>query len=478
MSRNLVQTLILIIFCTACLLVLSVSTSPFHRNWWLDSNIFQQIGLGVIDGKTPYTDLFDHKGPILFYIQALGLYLNKKVGIIFFQIISLSFTMFIFRKCLEIYRIHFHSYFFLSLVALLLCLIAFLNEGNLSEEWSLPYIVLPIYFCQKAIEDESYQLSISKLIGIGICFGIICFIRVNNLVPALGFLLYIAGIHLYQKNYKYVITSLGWVLSGVLSVALFWIMVFYFLGGVESVNDMLYGTFSFNWEYIKVYKFDTTLFFKIRSYAPWGIIMGLTVLGLRRKPNLAIPLLLSYTLGLLSIGSTLYRHYFLVLIPLLPATLTMIILLPKRKYQLGIILVTLSFCTLGPISHRIKSIQKGEEKVATLRQEEFCKMVDKLSAQEKDSIWNFNCRNELDLLNAAGIVQCNRIMVPAHLEISEKLTEEEKGKLQQTAPPYIIIDRDFTIPDLEEWAYIQENYSPVDSTHATILDNLVLMKRK
>ncbi|MDP4158063.1 MAG: hypothetical protein Q8929_20775, partial [Bacillota bacterium] len=41
-----------------------------------DSGAFLHIGQRVIEGAIPYRDIWDHKGPAVFYIDALGLYLS------------------------------------------------------------------------------------------------------------------------------------------------------------------------------------------------------------------------------------------------------------------------------------------------------------------------------------------------------------------------------------------------------------------
>lgn len=50
----------------ALLLILSLcssTTNPYLKAESLESNLFQQIGLGILHGKTPHVDLFDNKGP-------------------------------------------------------------------------------------------------------------------------------------------------------------------------------------------------------------------------------------------------------------------------------------------------------------------------------------------------------------------------------------------------------------------------------
>ena len=43
--------------------------SPLYKlNPWSDANIYLTIGRSILSGVKAYTDLFDHKGPILYFI--------------------------------------------------------------------------------------------------------------------------------------------------------------------------------------------------------------------------------------------------------------------------------------------------------------------------------------------------------------------------------------------------------------------------
>ena len=55
-----------------------------------DSSVFLYIGKRMLEGKLPYRDLFDHKGPILYLIEVLGLRLsphstNTAAALVFFR---------------------------------------------------------------------------------------------------------------------------------------------------------------------------------------------------------------------------------------------------------------------------------------------------------------------------------------------------------------------------------------------------------
>ncbi len=52
-------------FCT--------ESSPFYaRNPWDDVSIYYSIGRGITQGYVPYRDMFDHKGPVVFFFYALA----------------------------------------------------------------------------------------------------------------------------------------------------------------------------------------------------------------------------------------------------------------------------------------------------------------------------------------------------------------------------------------------------------------------
>ena len=74
---------------TAFLLVFSVTTSPLTPGFYgNDSAVFQLLGRAWKDGHLIYRDLFDHKGPVIFFIDMLGeLLLPDRTGIFLIQIL-------------------------------------------------------------------------------------------------------------------------------------------------------------------------------------------------------------------------------------------------------------------------------------------------------------------------------------------------------------------------------------------------------
>jgi hypothetical protein len=54
------------------LMRLLVSNNPYTHFPGRDQGVFLYIGEGLLDGQTPYLDTWDHKGPLIYFINALG----------------------------------------------------------------------------------------------------------------------------------------------------------------------------------------------------------------------------------------------------------------------------------------------------------------------------------------------------------------------------------------------------------------------
>lgn len=124
-------TLLLLTFIVS----LSLHSNPFSE--FLpghDSSMFQYFGYAMDNGKTMYTEIFDHKGPVIFIINYFGVLLNSEYiqGIYLLEFLSL-FIYFLFSyKTLKLWLTN-----LLSLTALVpqgIILMSYLEGGNLTEE--------------------------------------------------------------------------------------------------------------------------------------------------------------------------------------------------------------------------------------------------------------------------------------------------------------------------------------------------------
>ena len=104
LKKSGVKCLFFTLFSIIFISIFSKSTSVFlSKTYIIDSAIFQIIGRGITKGLIPYKDLFDHKGPILFYIEALGYLINKSWGIYFLQIINIFISSILLEKLISLF---------------------------------------------------------------------------------------------------------------------------------------------------------------------------------------------------------------------------------------------------------------------------------------------------------------------------------------------------------------------------------------
>jgi hypothetical protein len=103
-----------------------------------DSSIFLTGARLFLQSKIPYVDFYDHKPPLIFLIDALGLFIGGFVGVWLLELISMSVSVFF------AYRI---ARFFAGKLASLLgtifsfvILTFFFAESNMTEEYVLPFI--------------------------------------------------------------------------------------------------------------------------------------------------------------------------------------------------------------------------------------------------------------------------------------------------------------------------------------------------
>lgn len=77
------RNLFRIIFCLVPLVgvCFSLDTNPLSAYQATDSSVFIYIGRSILDGLTPYRDVFDHKGLFLYFVNAAGLWLGGITGL-------------------------------------------------------------------------------------------------------------------------------------------------------------------------------------------------------------------------------------------------------------------------------------------------------------------------------------------------------------------------------------------------------------
>ena len=130
----------------SCLLVFG-AFCPLRDNYYPshDSAIFAYIGQQILRGKIPYTQLWDHKPPLIFYFDALGLHLGNGslAGIWALEFILFFIGALIFLHLLKKFFSKWLSVFVLFLG--MLHYVRVLDFGNYTEELSLFFVLCALW---------------------------------------------------------------------------------------------------------------------------------------------------------------------------------------------------------------------------------------------------------------------------------------------------------------------------------------------
>lgn len=231
------------------ILIFSTSTTILGTSISLDSAIFQVIGKYWAKGVVPYIGLWDSKGPIIFFINAIGYFLtNSSVGVFIIQVLSLSVTIyFIFSFFRTIYPIK--TSWILSLIAIA-CLSNCYETGNSVEEYILPILVPSFLYMYKWTDEAFVKNKYTHSILFAFLYGLIlAFSLLTRLTNAIGICVgtfIIILTLLFTRNWKnLLLCALGFI--GGFCVLVLPFSFYFFLN--DALYDMWYGSVLYNIEY-------------------------------------------------------------------------------------------------------------------------------------------------------------------------------------------------------------------------------------
>ena len=142
-----------------CITIFSRSSFLYERNPWSDANIFLTIGRGMLKGKKMYTDLFDHKGPLLYVLYAIAAMISDRsfAGVYLIEVLSLFWFLWECWKLLKLLQTE-HPFPGLLLIAIAIVTAkAFSFGGGSVEELALPLLMHCLVLSLKRLLADRYS---------------------------------------------------------------------------------------------------------------------------------------------------------------------------------------------------------------------------------------------------------------------------------------------------------------------------------
>lgn len=425
-----------------------------------DPSIFKQMGLALLKGKTLYVDYFDNKGCILYFIQALGIWLGGDFFILLMQTVSLTVTLVIWDKLLALYRNQKQR--MISLGVALLLLLCFYQDGDLTEEWCLPFASYPIWVYFRSLKSGK-EIRFWEMFAIGVCFGIITFIRVNNATPFLGFIAYVWILLLVKKDFGKFFKSAACFFAGLVIIAGACVLYFYLKAGWHGVYEMVYATFLSNFEYMKI-DIGQKVVVTIVYFLFIALCITQQIVNSFKDKDVLVPVLVSYGLFLISSGVRCFSHYLMTLLPLIIVLLMTLPTKLRSKQNLALlILLCESACIYLPVPLALtfNDLVLRNDKYSVIY-DSFHKCVELIPENERDSIYNYNLLgNGTGMMHHEGLLQCNRVFFSNFAFEMPTLHEEEMAK-PLVLPKWLMVAWEYYYTD-DDAFFILDHYDEMCS---------------
>lgn len=290
-----------------------------------DSSIFLTIGKFWSDGKLPYVDLFDHKGPLIFFINMLGYKIfGCSQGVLLFQMISMFFSVYFLEKIASFELKNKKESMLLTFLTLCFLSVIY-SGGNLTEEYCLPFIMCCMYLTLNFLNTyiKTKKICHKKIYSFVYGFSLaVCFLtRLTNCISILLGISVIYFIFIKDKNIKLLFENLIFLILGFLVLFLPFSVYFLFK---NCFFEFIYGTLLYNIDYASklfswIYSGNILKYILIYfvCFFPSYIIFVVGILKLRKEQNIKsiFYILLGIFENVLFLTGNLYPHYSMIALP-------------------------------------------------------------------------------------------------------------------------------------------------------------------
>ena len=317
-SKVIISHVIFILISFMFVYMFSYSTSFRYDFLGGDSAIFQSVGKFWAQGYLPYVDLFENKGPLLFWINALGYWIYSRSGIMVPQIIFLYLSCLLIWRTMELYSSSAWQKTFFLLVALIFYL-AHYEEGNHVEEYSVLFLSAATYCFLRSLKENNFPPFYGFIYGF--CFGACVLIRTSDAAQICCQVFLIAIFLLQERAFKNLWQNFLSFCAGFAAIVLPFVIYF---AAHDAFYDMVYGTILFNIKYTNedVY---TPLRHKIIygafHFLPLFIMIIIATFALKQnlknrllQSGIFIGLMMTFMLT----NFRTYGHYSMIIFPAMP----------------------------------------------------------------------------------------------------------------------------------------------------------------
>ena len=317
---------LLFCFCTAVAFGTLLHLYPGNHLYPTgDSAVFIYIGKQMLTGKMPYTDCFDHKGPLLFLIQYAGLAIGKGStnGLWSVEVINMAITLFLMIKFCFLASDRRSSVWLALLITFIACGWRIYEGGNFTEEYALPWISLALLVFFRFFRTGNYRKR--DIILLGIAFSAVFLLRANMIAIWVACMPLVLLRFLKEKRFGDLGICSGLFLVGTLAAAG---PIIAWLSFRHALQPFIDCYFTFNMLYTAEVGLDAAMLLHLGRVLSLMILPGMIALlislAIRGKDPMRLLICWCFVVSFLmmEMSGRDYPHYLITLLPILTFSFT------------------------------------------------------------------------------------------------------------------------------------------------------------
>ena len=499
------ELIFLIAAATVTITVVSTCSPLYPFNPWDDANCFLTMGRGIIHGLVPYRDLYEQKGPLLYFIYALVALISEKsfIGAWMIECIAASLFAVFSWKITKLFTEP--TGFTIILIPLLLVItytIKMFNFGGNAEELCFPLLTIALYYGLRSIVVNRTLPSDPEALLCGIITAVLFWIKYTFVGFMAGFIICILILAVKHREFKRLGSLIWRFIAGFLIITVPLLIYFLATGSLTYLweayfynNIFLYfgNADSRQLENIPVIKYIyVPLYCFVKStenYPVYGVMLTASVLstffaGKKYRKRLlfffAVTLILAMETAFTKTRIIYYYGYILsycfafVLIPLVKG-LNRTVVSYKRNPQIIKLLISVFIAVfyLFFIANckNLYLILKPKDFLSQFRIAETIKQTPDAKILTYDVM-------DSGFYAAAEVMPQNRFFCYLNIEDNYPAIREEQDRLVSEGYFDYIVTTYFFSLEMDKYELVQEESSVyIDFTGEGILDGYKLYKR-